>query len=126
MNVGATFQRAMDIDFVGEKEKFVVIYLDDITVYSQFDEEHLKHLKQTFLKCRKFGLSLNPNKSHFVVQEGMLLGHLVSADGIRIDPERVKVILKISLPISKNDVQSFIGKINFIRWFIPHFAETIK
>ena len=101
MNVGVTFQRAMDIASVGEKEKFVVIYLDDIIVFSQSDEEHMKHLKQTFLKCRKYGLSLNPQKSHFVVQEGRLLGHLVSADGIRIDPERVKTILKISLPRSK-------------------------
>ena len=54
------------------------------------------------------------------------MGHLVSADGIRIDPERVKAILKISLPRSKKDVQSFIGKINFLRWFIPNFPETIK
>jgi hypothetical protein len=44
MNVGATFQRAMDISFVGEKDKFVVIYLDEITVFSNFDEEHLHHL----------------------------------------------------------------------------------
>ena len=78
------------------------------------------------MKCRKYGLSLNPKKSHFVVQEGKLLGHLVSADGIRIDPERVKAILKISLPRSKKDVQSFIGKINFFHWFIPNFVETIK
>ena len=83
-------------------------------------------MKQTFLKCRKYGLSLNQKKSHFVVQEGKLLGHLVSADGIRIDPKRVKAILKISLPRSKKDVQYFIGKINFLRWFIPNFAETIK
>ena len=126
MNAGATFQRAMDIGFVGEKEKFVVIYLDDITMFSQYNEEHLKHLKQTFLKCRIYGLSLNPKKSHFVVQEGKLLGHLVSANGIRIDPERVKAILKICFPRSKKDVQSFIGTINFLRWFIPNFAETIK
>ena len=58
MNAGATFQRAMDIAFVGDK--FVVIYLDDITVFSKFDEEHLDHLKKTFDKCRRFGLSLNP------------------------------------------------------------------
>ena len=77
----------MDIAFVGEKDKFVVIYLDDIIVFSQLDDEHLKHLKQTFLKCIKYGLSLNPKKSHFAVQEGKLLGHLVSADGIRIDPK---------------------------------------
>ena len=77
-------------------------------------------------QCRKYGLSLNPKKSHFAVQEGKLLGHLVSAYGIWIDPERVKEILKISLPRSKKDVQSFIGKISFLRWFIPNFVETIK
>ena len=81
MNAGATFHRAMDIAFVEEKDKFLVIYLDDITIFSQLDDEYLKHLKKTFLKCRKFGLSLNPKKSHFVVQEGKLLGHLVSAIG---------------------------------------------
>ena len=84
MNAGATFQRAMDIAFVGERDKFVVIYLDDIIVFSQSDDEHLKHLKQTFLKCRKYGLSLNPKKSHFAVEEGKLLGDLVLVDGIRI------------------------------------------
>ena len=126
MNAGATFKRAMDIAFLGERYKFVVIYLDDLTVFSQSDDEHLKHLKQTFLKCRKYVLSLNPKKSHFAIQEGKLLGHLVSVDGIRIDLERVKAILKISLPWRKKDAQSFIGKINFLRWFIPNFAETIK
>ena len=71
----------------------------------------MKHIKQTFLKCRKYGLSLNPKKSHFAIQEGKILGHIVLADGIKIDPERVKAILKISLPRSKKDVQSFLGKI---------------
>ena len=52
MNVGATFQRAMDIAFVGERNNFVVIYLDNIIVFSQSDDEQLKHLKQTFLKSR--------------------------------------------------------------------------
>jgi hypothetical protein len=57
MNAGAAFQRAMDISFIGEKEKFVFIYLDDITVFSQSDKEHYHHLKKVFLKCIKFGLS---------------------------------------------------------------------
>ena len=90
MNAGATFQRAMDIAFVGEREKFVVIYLDDITLFLDSNENHLKHLEQTFSKCKKFGLSLNPKKYHFSMQEGMLLGHIVSADGIKSDPKRVK------------------------------------
>ena len=65
MNDGATFQKAMDIAFVGGRDKFVVIYLDDITVFSQSDDEHLKHLKQNFLKCRKYSLSLNAKKITF-------------------------------------------------------------
>jgi hypothetical protein len=86
MNVGETFQRDMDIAFSKEKDKFIVIYLDDIIVYSGSDSEHLKHLEQVFKKCRKFGISLNPKKSNFVVQEGKLLGHIISRDGIKIDP----------------------------------------
>jgi hypothetical protein len=78
MNAGATFQHAMDIAFIDERDKFVVIYLDDLTIFSKSDEDHLVHLKQTFKKCRRFGLSLNPKKSHFVMQEGKLLCHIVS------------------------------------------------
>jgi hypothetical protein len=70
MNAGATFQRAMDIEFVGERDKFVVIYLDDLIVFSNSDAKHLVHFRQTFDKCRKFGLSLNLKKSHFAMQEG--------------------------------------------------------
>jgi hypothetical protein len=70
INAGATFQRAMDISFVGEKDKFIVIYLDDMTIFSKSDQDHLKHLRQTFTKCIKFGLSLNPKKSFFSMKEG--------------------------------------------------------
>jgi hypothetical protein len=126
MNAGATFQRAMDIAFVGEKDKFVLIYLDDITVYSSSHEEHLKHLKRVFLKCRQFGISLNPKKSQFALRKGKLLGHIVSAEGVMIDPARVEAIQKLSLPRSKKDIQSLLGKINFVRRFVPNFAELVK
>jgi hypothetical protein len=55
----------MDITFLGEKHKLMVIYLDDITVLLKSNDEHLQHLKQTFEKCRRYVISLNPNKSHF-------------------------------------------------------------
>ena len=116
----------MDIAFVGENEKFVVIYQDDITVFSKSDEDHMKHLRHVFTKCRKFGLSLNPKKSHFAMIEDKLLGHMVSTEGIKIDPERVKAILKITIPRNKKEIQYFIRKINFLRWFIPNFVEIIK
>jgi hypothetical protein len=116
----------MDIAFVGERDKFVVIYLDDLTVFSKTDEEHLIHLKQTFEKCRRYGLSLNPKKSHFAMQEGKLLGHIVFKDGIKIDPKRVEVIQTISIPRNVKEIQSFLGTIKFLRRFIPNFAEIVK
>ena len=74
MNAGATFHRAMDLDFVGLKDKFVLIYLDDLTVYSHSHRDHLQHLRRVFLKCGRFGISLNPKKSQFALSEGKLLG----------------------------------------------------
>ena len=84
MNVGTNFQCAMDIDFAGEIGKFVVIYMDDIMVYSRSDREHIHHLEKVFIKCRKFGISLNPKKSNFTLEEGNLLGYIISKDGIRL------------------------------------------
>jgi ribonuclease HI len=126
MNAGATFQRAMDIAFIGEKDKFVVIYLDDITVFSKTDIEHHYHLRRVFQKCRRFGLSLNPKKSLFAMKEGKLLGHIVSAEGVRIDPDRVEAIQALPLPRSKKEVQAFLGRINFLRRFVSNFAELVK
>ena len=104
MNAGATFQRAMDIAFADERDGFVVIYMDDITVYSRSDKEHIRHLERVFLKCRKYGISLNPRKSNFALEEGKILGHIISKEGIRIDPERVSSILKVEEPRSKKEV----------------------
>jgi hypothetical protein len=123
MNTGATFQRAMDITFTEEKVKFILIYLDDIMVFSDSDEQHIEHIKK---KCKKFDISLNPKKSNFGMQEGKLLGHIISKEGIKIDPNMVEGILKINTPQSKKEVQSFLGKVNFMRRFIPNLAEIIK
>jgi hypothetical protein len=126
MNARGNFQRAMDIAFIGEKDKFIVINLDDTTVYSQSDKEHCVHLRKVFLKCIKFGLSLNLKKSLFAMKEGKLLGHILSAEGVRIDFNRVEAIQTLSLPRSKKEVQSFLGKINFLRRFVSNFAELVK
>jgi hypothetical protein len=98
MNAGATFQQAMDIAFIEEKDKFVVIYLDDITVFSKTNKEHHYHLKKVFQKCQRYVLSLNHKKSLFSMQEGKLLGHIVSAEGVRIDPDRVEAIQALHFP----------------------------
>ena len=103
-NAGATFQHAMDIAFADEIDKFVVIYMDDITVYSRFVKDHIRHLERVFIKCRKYGIPLNSRKSNFSLEEGKLLGHIISKEGIRIDPDRVKGILKVEEPRSKKEI----------------------
>jgi hypothetical protein len=65
-------------------------------------------------------------KSLFFMQEGKLLGHIISAKGVRIDSSRVEAIQTLSLPRSKNEVQSFPGKINFLRRFVSNFVELVK
>jgi hypothetical protein len=126
MNVGATFQRETDIAFSEEKDKYVVIYLDDIMMFSKIDPNHLQHLRKVFLKCKKFGISLNPKKSHFAMEEGKLLGHIISERGIKIDPDRVAAIQQICLPRNKKETQSFLSKVNFLKRFITNFVEVVK
>ena len=97
----------MNIDLIEEKDKFVVICLDDVTVFCSSDVEHCEHLKMVFLKCRKFGLSLNPKKSLFSMKEWKLPGHIVSVEGVRIDPSRVEAIKpRHSLGLGKKSILS--------------------
>lgn len=126
MNAGDNFQRGMDIAFIDEIKRFVVVYLDDITVFSKKQKEHHKDLEKVFQKCRKFGISLNPTKSIFALTKGKLLGHIISKEGIKIDPSRAYVIQKIVLPKNRKEIQYFLGKVNFVRIFFPNFAEIVK
>jgi len=112
--------------FANEKDVFLVVYLDDLTVFSKSDEEHKYHLKIVFQKCRKYGLSLNLKKTLFTLEEGKLLRHIISKDGIRIDPARVQEIQQIDLPQNKKEIQSFNGKMNFLCRFVPNLAEHLR
>ena len=125
INAGATFQRAMDIDFHGFIGRSVVVYLDDVTVYSKKREEHMFHLKQNFEHFQKYDISLNPKKCVFVVLDRKLLGHIISKKEILIDLERIKAIAQIPLPHNKKGMQSFMGTINFVRRFVSDFAQIV-
>ena len=116
----------MYIAFSKEIHDFLVIYLDDITVFSKSDKQHLDHLRQVFIKCRKYGISLNPKQSLFGLEDGKLLGHIISKDGIQIDPTRIEAILLIQLPGNIRELQTFLGRINFLRRFISNLAELIR
>lgn len=123
-NAGATFQRAMDVAFVDFINKFLVKYQDDLTTYSAKEGQHCEHLEKVFVRALEYGISLNPKKCAFGVVEGKILGYIMSKDGVRIDPERVVVIDKISQPKNVKGIQSFFGQVNFLRRFITNFSET--
>eukprot|EP00253_Pinus_taeda_P010678 PITA_10678 len=126
INAGATFQRAMDIAFKGLVNKSVVIYLDDISVYSKKRINHLRDLKQIFQRCQRYGISLNSKKSFFALSEGKLLRFIVSKFRINIDPHRIEEISKIPLPHNKKAMQYFLGQINFVKRFIQYFSRIVS
>ena len=77
-------------------------------------------------RCRQPRLVLNPKKSIFSMEEGTLLRFVISPEGITIDPRRIEAIKAIVLPHNKKAMQSFLGKINFVRRFISDFVEIVK
>jgi hypothetical protein len=91
----------MDIEFLGLINKCVVVYLDDVTVYSKNREDHIQQLTQIFERCRKYVISLNPKKTIFGVEEGNILGHIISQEDIHIDPKMIKSIAQLPLPHNK-------------------------
>jgi hypothetical protein len=116
----------MDITFKGLIGQSMVVYIDDIIAFSKKREDHPRHLKHIFELCRKYGISLNPKNTVFVVSEGILLGHVIYKDGISVDLERTKAIMKIPPPHSKKSMQSFFGKNNFMRKLVPYFSKISK
>jgi hypothetical protein len=101
------FQRTMNLAFGDLKDKIIVVYLDDLTVFSKKREDHIKDLERVLKRCRNHGVSLNPKKSVFCVTKGKLLGHIVFQEGMKIDPDRVKAIQQLCLSLSKTRVKSF-------------------
>jgi len=125
-NAGATFQRAMDHAFRELVNKSVLVYLDDIAIFSHDKKLHVQHLEQVFIKCKRYGISLNLKKSIFAIDEGKLLGHIISKEGWVVDPDSIKMINDLALPSNKKSLQSFLGQINFVKRFIQDFSSIIK
>ena len=125
-NAPATFQRYMDVVLAGLKWKSVLVYLDDIGIFSQTFEEHLGHLREVFERLRKYNLRLKPSKCNFFQREFKYLGHIISAEGIGCDPDKVKAILEMPAPKSVKQVRSFVGKCNYYREMLENYAIKCK
>ena len=117
-NAPSTFQRLMNEvlrPFIG---KFVVVYFDDILIYSRSREDHLHHLREVCDALRREKLYAHPKKCHFFTTEVSFLGFIVSALGVSADPEKVRAITSWPRPSTIHDIRSFIGLATFYRRFV--------
>ena len=106
--------------FIG---KFVVVYFDDILVYSRSTEEHVSHLRQVFIVLRREKLYANIDKCHFCTDHVVFLGFVVSAGGVQVDKEKVKAIQEWPTPTNAAQVRSFHGLAGFYRRFMKDFSS---
>ena len=116
---GAVFQRLTDAMLGELQPRCAVVYVDDITIFSPSLCQHLIDLGEVFKRLTAVNLKLDLEKSNFVKTEVKVLGHLVSKQGIRLDPKKVERIQKLEPPKDVTRVKSFLGVINYFKNFIP-------
>src|SRR3954471_24703206 len=117
-NAPATFSRSMNYIFMEYVDKFVVVYLDDILVYSKNEEEHAEHIRLILEKLREHKLYAKYSKCEFWLPEFTYLVHVTSKDGIAVTPERIQVILDWTPPRTAKQVRSFLGLARYCCRFV--------
>ncbi|KAK1603043.1 hypothetical protein QYE76_037675 [Lolium multiflorum] len=125
-NAPATFMRLMNSVFMEYLDKFVIIYIDDILVYSKTEEEHTEHLRLVLTKLREHRLYAKFSKCEFWLQELIFLGHVVSAKGVAVIPEKVQSVLDWKTPKSAKEIRSFLGLAGYYRRYIENFSKIAK
>ena len=126
-NAPATFQTAMNALFTSWLDVFVIVYLDDILIYSATQEEHLKHVHQVMERLTTYKWYCKMKKCDFATTSVEYLGHIVSNGQIAIDPDKMKAVTDWKIPFKNvTEVQSFLGLIGYYRKFIPHFSHIAR
>jgi transposase InsO family protein len=121
-NAPATFQSFMNDIFHDLSDEFVVVYLDDILIYSNTLEEHRRHVRTVLQRLRRFNLHAKPEKCDFHVDSVEYLGVIVSPEGVKMDPSKINVIMNWPAPKTVKELQAFLGFTNFYRRFIDNYS----
>ncbi|GJT01370.1 reverse transcriptase domain-containing protein [Tanacetum coccineum] len=122
-NAGATYQRLVDKVFSHQIGRNLEAYVDDMVIKSTSEKEILKDIQETFERFRSINMKLNPKKYSFGVEEGPFLGHLITKQGIKSNPLKVKAVTDLDQPRTLKDIQSLNGKLAALSRFLLKGAE---
>ena len=125
-NDPAYFMRMMNKLFMEFLDKFVVVFIDDILVYSKYEEEHKEHLRLVLEKLREHQLYAKFSKCEFWLKEVGFLRHVISGEGIVVDPTKVASVTKWVAPTSVGGIRSFLGLAGYYWRFIENFSRIAK
>ncbi|XP_060177712.1 uncharacterized protein LOC132607635 [Lycium barbarum] len=123
-NAPGTFQRCMMAIFTDMVENYVEVFMDDFSVFGDSFDDCLNHLDAVLARCEETNLVLNWEKCHFMVREGIVLGHKISGKGIEVDKAKIEAIERLPPPVSVRGVRSFLGHAGFYRRFIKDFSKV--
>ena len=125
-NAPATFQRCMTAIFSDFCEKIVEVFMDDFSVYGTSFDDCLSNLDRVLQRCEQTNLVLNWEKCHFMVNEGIVLGHKICERGIEVDKSKVDAIEKMSYPKDIKGIRSFLGHAGYYRRFIKNLSKVSR
>lgn len=125
-NAGATFQRLMELVLAGVDSKSCLVYIDDVIVFGETEQAHLKNLEEVFQRIREAGMKLKPRKCCLARDQVVFLGHKVGRTGVHPDPANVEKVRNWPRPQRAEDLRSFLGLASFYSKFVPGYSDLVK